>query len=132
MPNPARTPAPVGAADILWVFLRLRGRLGRAAFLLAFLLLALAVAFPLYRLSLAPEGSAEAQGWSSAFTLAFLAAAWSNLALGVKRFHDLGKPGVAAASLFVPVVSIVAFAALCVVPGDRGPNAYGERTDAPD
>jgi uncharacterized membrane protein YhaH (DUF805 family) len=61
----------------------------------------------------------------------FLASLWSNVALAVKRLHDLGKTGLAAVVLFVPVISIVAFLVLCLFPGQQGPNRYGQRTNAP-
>ena len=40
----------------------------------------------------------------------------------VKRLHDIGRPGIIALSLFIPVVSIVAFIALCLFPGNPGPE----------
>jgi uncharacterized membrane protein YhaH (DUF805 family) len=69
--------------------------------------------------------------WSFIFFIAFIASLWSNIALAVKRLHDLDKPGIAALILFVPVVSIVAFLLLCLFPGQPGPNRYGRRTNEP-
>ncbi|TGS22214.1 DUF805 domain-containing protein, partial [Mesorhizobium sp. M2D.F.Ca.ET.185.01.1.1] len=83
------------------------------------------------RFTLVPEGSAESNMWSFVFFLTFLASLWSNIALAVKRLHDLDKPGIAALILFVPVVSIVAFLVLCLFPGQAGPNRYGRRTNEP-
>ena len=53
------------------------------------------------------------------------------VALGVKRLHDFGKPGIFAVALFIPMVSILAFIVLCLYPGDAGANEYGDRTNAP-
>jgi len=103
----------------------------RAAYFLGGLLVAIAQAFPLYRFTLVPEGTTESETWAMLFGLAFLVSLWSNVALAVKRLHDLGKPGLMAFVLFVPVVSIVAFLVLCLFPGDPGPNRYGSRTNAP-
>lgn len=109
------------------------GRVSRAAYFLAGLLLAIISAFFLYRFMLVAEGAAQGEGqmWELAFRVAFVVSIWSNVALGVKRLHDFGRPGIFAASLFIPVVSIVAFVVLCFFPGDPGPNKYGPRTNAP-
>ena len=118
-------------SQLTWLFFSLSGRVGRAAYFLAGLLLAIAQAFPLYRFFLVPEGSPEAQMWATAFSVVFLASLWCNIALAVKRLHDFGKPGILAASLFIPVISIVAFLVLCFFPGDPAGNQYGDRADVP-
>ena len=117
-------------SKLIWLFFCFRGRVSRAAYFLAGLFLAIVQAFLLYRFTLAPQDSAESQVWALAFWLAMLASLWSNVALGVKRLHDFGKPGIIAAALFIPVISIVAFVALCLFPGDPGPNRYGDRPNA--
>ena len=118
-------------SDFIWLFFKTSGRVSRAAYFLGGLLVALIQAFPLYRFTLVPEGSAESNLWSFVFFLAFLGSLWSNIVLAVKRLHDLDKPGIAALILFVPVVSIVAFLVLCLFPGQPGPNRYGRRTNEP-
>ena len=65
------------------------------------------------------------------FWFMVLISVWANLALCVKRLHDFGRPGIIAAVLFIPVISIVAFIALCLIPGNPGPNQYGNRPNAP-
>ncbi len=114
-----------------WLFFKTSGRVSRAAYFLGGLLVAIAQAFPLYRFSLVPEGTTESETWALLFMVAFLGSLWSNVALAVKRLHDLGRPGLMALVLFVPVVSIVAFLVLCLFPGQPGPNRYGSRTNAP-
>jgi len=114
-----------------WLFFKTSGRVSRAAYFLGGLLVAIAQAFPLYRFTLVPEGTAESETWALLFMVAFLGSLWSNVALAVKRLHDLGRPGLTALVLFVPVVSIVAFLVLCLFPGEPGPNRYGSRTNAP-
>ena len=117
--------------QLVWLFLRLKGRISRAAYLLAGLLANLVPLFLLYRFTLVPEGSPESMGWAVAFTLIGILAIWAIFALSVKRVHDLGKPGAYALALFVPLVSYVAFVILCVMPGEPGPNRYGETTNSP-
>lgn len=117
-------------SQLVWLFLRLKGRISRAAYLLAGLLANLIPLFLLYRFTLV-EGTQEANGWAIAFTLIGALSIWSIFALSVKRVHDLGRPGAYALALFVPVVSYIAFIVLCVVPGEPGPNRYGEATNRP-
>lgn len=106
--------------------------MSRLAYFLGGLLVAIVQAFPLYRFTLVPEGTAESETWALLFLIAFLASLWSNVALAVKRLHDFGKPGLMAIVLFIPVISIAAFLLLCLFPGDKGSNRYGARTNSPD
>ncbi|CAN0653800.1 DUF805 domain-containing protein [Nitratireductor aquimarinus] len=117
--------------QISWLFLGFSGRVSRAAFFLAGLLLAVLQALVLYRFTLAPEGSGASGVWALLFWGMFMLSAFSSVALGVKRLHDFGKSGMFAFALFVPMVSILAFIVLCLYPGDPGANEYGERTNAP-
>lgn len=123
------------SSQLVWLFFSVSGRVSRAAYFLAGLLLAIVPAFFLYRLMLVSDGTTPPQGegqmWLFAFWVAFLVSIWSNVALGIKRLHDFGQPGIFAASLFIPIISIVAFIVLCFFPGDPGPNKYGPRTNAP-
>jgi uncharacterized membrane protein YhaH (DUF805 family) len=43
----------------------------------------------------------------------------------------MGKPAILAVVLFIPVVSIIAFVIICALPGNPGPNQYGQRTNDP-
>lgn len=115
----------------IWLFFSISGRVSRAAYFLGGMLTAVVQAFPLYRFTLAPEGSPESTIWSLLFLAAFMVSLWSSVTLAVKRLHDLDKPGIITIVLFVPVVSIVAFLVLCLFPGTPGPNRYGQRTNAP-
>jgi uncharacterized membrane protein YhaH (DUF805 family) len=47
------------------------------------------------------------------------------LRAGVSRLHDLGWSGWAVLLLLVPLVGIVAFLLLLLVPGQRNRNAFG-------
>ena len=118
-------------AQLLWLFFKTSGRLNRAAYFLSGMLIAIVQAFPLYRFTLVPEGTAESDAWASAFMVVVVVTFWPNVALAVKRLHDFGKPGLAAVALFIPFVQFVAFLVLCLFPGDRGPNRYGQATNMP-
>lgn len=110
----------------IWLFFRFSGRLSRVAFLLTFLLMVVVVSFPLYQFMRVPAESLAGQTWSVLFGLIFVAFLWIHIATSVKRLHDMGKPGILAVSLFIPVVSIVVFLILCLFPGNPGPNQYGQ------
>lgn len=116
---------------LIWLFFRFSGRVSRAAYFLAGLLLAIVQAFLLYRFTLVPEESTAGQTWAAIFWLVMVVAIWANVALSVKRLHDIGKPGLIALALFIPIVSIIAFVALCLIPGNAGPNQYGQHPNAP-
>ncbi len=116
---------------LFWLFFRFSGRISRAAFFLGGLLLAIIQAFFLYRFAMVPEDSAEGRLWATAFMLIVLVSMWSSVALGAKRLHDMGRPGALAVSLFIPVVSIIAFIALCAFPGTPGANQHGAQTNSP-
>lgn len=115
--------------QLTWLFFGFSGRLSRAPFFLAGLLIALAQLFCMYHFAQVPEDSAAAQGWAIAFWLVFLVSLWSNVSLGAKRFHDFDKPGLYSASLFLPVISIIVFVLLCLFPGTPGANRYGAMTN---
>ena len=117
-------------SQLFWLFFLFKGRVSRAAFFLAGLLLVVIQLFVVYRFTLVPQETAESQLWASLFSVTFLVSIWANVALGVKRLHDLGRPGIFAVVLFIPVISIVAFIALCLMPGEPGPNRYGSDTNS--
>lgn len=114
-----------------WLFFRFSGRVSRAAYFLAGMLIAVVQVFVLYRFTLVTPESSQGQAWAMIFFIVFLASIWSYLALTVKRLHDINKPGIISIALFIPVISIAAYIALCLFPGDPGPNQYGARTNAP-
>lgn len=114
-----------------WLFFRFSGRVSRAAYILGFMFMLVVVSFPLYQYMRVPVESGAAQIWSLLFGIVFIAFLWAHVAFSVKRLHDMGKPGLFAVSLFVPVVSIIAFVLLCIYPGDPGPNQYGQQTNTP-
>jgi uncharacterized membrane protein YhaH (DUF805 family) len=118
-------------SQLFWLFFSFSGRVGRAAYFLAGLLLAIVQAFFLYRMLLAQEAGLTDTFWANGFMATFFLSLWSNVALGVKRLHDIGRPGIIAVALFIPIVSIAAFIALCLMPGNPGPNRYGRHPNSP-
>jgi uncharacterized membrane protein YhaH (DUF805 family) len=116
--------------QLIWLFFRFSGRVNRVVFLLTFLLMLVVVSFPLYQFMRVPAESMAAQIWSVLFGIIFVTFLWIHIATSVKRLHDMGKPGILAVSLFIPVVSIIVFLILCLFPGSIGPNQYGRQTNS--
>ncbi|AGH51081.1 MULTISPECIES: DUF805 domain-containing protein [Sphingomonas] len=54
------------------------------------------------------------------------------LAVQVRRFHDLGRPGWMVLIGFVPVVGVFAILYFMCLPGTSGPNRYGADPVAED
>jgi len=134
-------------AQYFWLFLSFSGRIDRLVYFLANLLIGVIQVFPIYKamrviIDLGPEtmmnSSLEqivqlspdfALWWSIASLLTFVML-WPYLALGTKRFHDVGWHGIFAVTLVIPLLQMVAFIALSLIPGNSGPNRYG-RPNAP-
>lgn len=114
-----------------WLFLSFSGRISRAAYLLAGLLMMITVVFITYRLVRAQEAGIGTGLWETVLSAVLFASLWAQAALGAKRLHDFGKPGMFAVLLFVPLFNFITFVALCIIPGEPGPNAYGRTTNAP-
>lgn len=115
--------------DYFWLFFKLSGRIGRAAYFLASTFVWLTQIFLLYRFAMAQEGTAAGEFFAMAFMASAFIGAWCNFALTAKRFHDLGRS--AAFALIAFIVGYVLVIVLSFVRGDTGPNRYGPATDAP-
>ncbi len=118
-------------SQLSWLFFGFSGRISRAAYFLAALLMSLILAFLLYRALLAQEATGDVGAWDAALSLCIFVSLWAQAALGVKRLHDFGKPAIFAIALFMPALNIIGFIVLCLIPGDQGPNTYGRLTNAP-
>lgn len=117
--------------QIFWLFFSFSGRVSRAAYFLAGMLMMIIVVFLVYRVTLAQQAGVSSAGWDTALVVALLVSLWTQAALGAKRLHDLGKPGLYAALLFVPLFNFLVFVALCLMPGTPGANQFGRYTNAP-
>lgn len=117
--------------SLVWLFFSFSGRISRAAFFLAGVLMMIVVVFIAYRMMLAQERGMSGSVWEAALSVVLFASLWAQAALGAKRFHDFSKPGLFAVLLFVPLFNFIAFVALCLIPGTAGPNPFGNATNAP-
>jgi len=119
------------SATVTWLLFSLSGRASRSAYFLGGLFVALFQLFAMYRLSQSTPNTPEGEFWSGIFLFVLFVSLWISFALNVKRLHDFGKPGIIALVTFVPVATFIAFVALCLIPGDAGPNRYATTTNAP-
>lgn len=114
------------------MFFRFGGRIGRAPYILAFLLIGLVQSFPMYRYLISVPDSAEAEFWSVVFLFVLIGSIYCYMAITAKRLHDLGRSGYEALWLFVPIISIIALVLLCAVPGEPGPNRFARDANSPE
>ena len=117
------------STQLIWLFFSFSGRVNRAAYFLGGLFLLILQFFALYRFMQFEEGTAGSETWAFVFFVAVVVALFSNIALAAKRLHDFGKP--APFALLFVVAGVIMYIALGFIPGDPGPNRYGEQTNAP-
>lgn len=53
-----------------------------------------------------------------------------SVAVGIRRFHDIGKPALWVIALFIPIVNLIVALLFLTKPSD-GANAYGEGPQGP-
>ena len=58
-----------------------------------------------------------------------IATIYSNLAVTVKRLHDVGYSGFLSVAMFVPFLNFLFTIWVGILPGTAGPNQYGDVTD---
>ncbi len=58
-----------------------------------------------------------------------LATIYANFAVTVKRLHDVGYSGFLAVLMFVPLANLFFTIWIGILPGNAGPNAYGDMPD---
>ena len=127
-------------AQMAWLFFAFTGRIDRTVYALAGMFVFVLQMLIVY-LYLQPMLDRLANGeFDPAQTLnlspmtnvqsgIFLVGQLCHIALAAKRIHDFGRSGFFAL-LFV-FAGLVAYLALCLIPGTPGPNKYGARTNAP-
>ena len=100
-----------------------RGRVSRKAYLLAGFLPFLILGF-LAGFVVAVSGSTEAEAFRWVGTLA-IASLWPQLAMVIKRLHDLGLSGWFCVLYVLPVINWFLIFALIVFHGYPGTNRFG-------
>lgn len=115
------------APTLLWALLGFDGRVNREVFWLgniASAFLAVVIMMP----SVNPNtGALQLAPYAP---MVFVALLWVEVALAVKRLHDRGLTGWFSVAFVIPVVGLVAFLVIGLLPGDKGANQYGPATNS--
>jgi uncharacterized membrane protein YhaH (DUF805 family) len=117
-------------SSLLWLLLGFGGRISRGIYwpaLLALFLVNIALYFQL-------TGMTEEDLETSRplmILLVALAAFYVNIAVSVKRLHDVGYSGFLAVAAAIPFLNVAFSIWVGVLPGTAGPNAYGAAADVP-
>ena len=117
-------------SPLLWLLLGLSGRVSRGVYWLCYVLVICVQSAILAQLF----GGEQASYYRVAAAIGpaiLLATLYSNLAVSVKRLHDVGYSGFLALALLVPFVNVAFSIWVGVLPGTAGPNRYGAAADAP-
>ena len=93
--------------QLFWLFFRFSGRVSRAAYFLAGLLLAIVQVFLLYRFTLVPQDSTQGQFWAMAFWAAVLALFWFSHGVMVAWSRPM-EAGLATIEIVLALVVILA------------------------
>jgi uncharacterized membrane protein YhaH (DUF805 family) len=117
-------------SPLLWLLFSLNGRISRSIYWPALLAL-ISVNFALY-FQLVGMTEEELEGSLPFLTLLLaLAALYVNIAIAVKRLHDVGYAGFLAVAVVIPFLNIAFSIWVGILPGTPGPNSYGDATDVP-
>ncbi len=112
----------------LWLLFSMRGRISRGIYWGALIAL-FSVNFALYfQLLGMTEADLEGSLPLVLFVIA-LAALYANIAISVKRLHDIGYAGFLSVAVLIPLVNIAFSIWVGILPGTAGPNSYGEAAD---
>jgi uncharacterized membrane protein YhaH (DUF805 family) len=112
-----------------WLFFGFSGRVSRQVYALAGLLLYVLRMYPAYKILTATDQETVTY-WGGVLLLVLGIMIPSHVALSAKRLHDTGVSGWF--SVFFLLGDIIVYLILCLVPGQRGPNQYGDITNAPN
>ena len=125
----ANTQTSSGRSPIVWLLFGFKGRISRSVYWLAYVFLIgvqRRAGRPVVRRR-AGELPRPCRRRSRPFVI--LGTLYSNLAIAVKRLHDVGYSGFLAFALFIPLVNFAFTIWVGILPGTAGPNAYGDVTD---
>ena len=116
-------------SSIAWLLFSLKGRASRQTYWLSYLMLVCLNAVIVGQL-LGGEEASFAEIAAVVGPVLILATIYSNLAVTVKRLHDVGYSGFLSVAMFVPLINFFFTIWVGILPGTSGPNAYGDVPDS--
>ena len=117
-------------SSILWLLFGLAGRVSRTVYWLCYALTICVQSAILAQLIGAEQASLYRLA-SAIGPAILLVTLYSNLAVSVKRLHDVGYSGFLALALLIPFVNLAFSVWVGVLPGTAGPNKFGAAPDVP-
>jgi uncharacterized membrane protein YhaH (DUF805 family) len=122
-------PSAKRRSPILWLLFSLKGRISRGTYWMAYVgLLSLQLAFYPALVATVEEGRA---GNLLFFAVLGTAVLFAEIAVAVKRLHDIGYGGFLAIAFPIPLVGLAFSIWVGLVPGTAAPNRYGAIADMP-
>ena len=115
---------------MFWLFFSPSGRLSPWPYFLSLLFWLVLPCIAISQMYEHMGGDTALALWTFAFLFIAIAGFVSFIMLSIKRVHDLGYPAPLVILLFVPVASFFVLVWLVFWPSS-GPNAFGERPNAP-
>jgi uncharacterized membrane protein YhaH (DUF805 family) len=115
---------------LLWVLFGLAGRVSRGIYWMCFLVF-VCLESALLAQMLGQEQASYHDLVRTILPGALLLTLYCNIAVAVKRLHDLGYSGFLALALLVPVVNLAFTIWVGILPGTAGPNRFGAAPDLP-
>jgi uncharacterized membrane protein YhaH (DUF805 family) len=123
--NTARRRSPLP-----WLLLGFGGRISRSIYWPGFLaILCVNIALYFQLIGMTEEDLAGSRPFL--VLLVATAALFVNIALAVKRLHDVGYSGFLAIAVAIPILNVAFSIWVGILPGTTGPNAYGDVADVP-
>jgi uncharacterized membrane protein YhaH (DUF805 family) len=117
-------------SPVLWLLFSLKGRISRRIYWLAYLFIIAVQSVVLAQLI--SGGAASFYDVAASLgPIVLLVTLYWNLAISVKRLHDIGYGGFLAAALFVPLVNLAFTIWVGLLPGTPDPNRFGDAADIP-
>lgn len=120
--------ATEGQQSMSWLFFSPSGRLSRLPYFLGWLFWIVVGALFVARILAVQDNDIALALWTLALVVSGLVSTVSIVMLTIKRLRDVGYPGIYAICLFIPVLSLVMFVALCLWPGSDDETPLGRRS----
>jgi uncharacterized membrane protein YhaH (DUF805 family) len=112
-----------------WLLFSLKGRASRQTYWLSYLMLICLNAVIIGQV-LGGEEASFGEIAAIIGPIVIVGTIYSNLAVTVKRLHDVGYSGFLSVAMFVPLINFFFTIWVGILPGTAGPNAYGDMPDS--